>query len=197
MMKIILSLLVAIFTISCSPGHTTWVIKGVDALPVSIDTRDTDCGGAGGKWIRFYTDKNGNGDVDYNEVLSSFTICNGTSPGVGVVPSTTCPNGGFKFTIGDTVVDVCNGEDGPQGPKGEDGEKGMNADILPVTLCPGDSAPFPEFGLKVGTKLYAVYYDASNSLGFLAEIKPGNYVTTNGSNCKFTVNEDGTTKGRE
>src|SRR5690606_10685611 len=190
-MKFVLSALCLIFTMGCSPNNTIWVIKGKDALPMMIDTQDVKCGDVDGKWIRFYTDKNENGEMDDNEVLSSFTVCNGTGPGISVVPSTTCANGGFEFVVNGLKFDVCNGETGPQGPMGD---AGLDADLRPVLLCPGDKAEYPEFGLKIAGKLYAVYYDAERSLSFLALLTPGNYVTTNGSNCEFQVNEDGETK---
>lgn len=76
---------------------------------------------------------------------------------------------------------------------GVDGADGTSSDMQLVQLCPGDTATFPEQGIKSGNKLYAVFHSPPNT--FLALITPGTYITTNGSNCKFKVNEDGTTEG--
>lgn len=82
------------------------------------------------------------------------------------------------------------GATGPQGPQGTSGGVG---NLTPVQLCPGDSANFKEYGFIVGTDLYAVYFDKNQPIAFLAKLNPGNYVTTNGSNCQFTYANNGTT----
>lgn len=82
------------------------------------------------------------------------------------------------------------GATGPQGPQGVSGSVG---NITPVQLCPGDTATFKEYGMIVGTDLYAVYFDKNQPIAFLAKLNPGSYVTTNGSNCQFTYANNGTT----
>ncbi len=86
---------------------------------------------------------------------------------------------------------VANGNNGTQGPQGPQGLPGTSTQL--VQLCPGDTAVYPEQGIKVGSNLYAVYW--SPSVGaFLAFLLPNTtYVTTNGSGCLFKVNADGTT----
>lgn len=79
------------------------------------------------------------------------------------------------------------------GPQGATGAAGGVGSVTPVQLCPGDTATYKEYGLLIGTNLYAVYYDANNKLGFLARLAPGNWVTTNGSNCQFAYANNGTT----
>lgn len=63
--------------------------------------------------------------------------------------------------------------------------------ITPVKLCTDDSTPFPEYGFKLNGKLYGVYWDP-NKGAFWALITPGNYMSTNGTGCHFTLNQDGT-----
>lgn len=81
------------------------------------------------------------------------------------------------------------GSTGPQGPAGINGGVG---NMTPVQLCPGDTASFKEYGFVVGNDLYAVYFDKNQPIAFLAKLNPGNYVTTNGSNCTFTYSNNGT-----
>jgi hypothetical protein len=75
------------------------------------------------------------------------------------------------------------GNIGPQGPKGQDGTQ-----ITVIQFCTG--APqyptnFPETGLCINDKIYAVY---SANDGFLTEITPGRYVSNAvGSSCSFQV----------
>jgi hypothetical protein len=82
------------------------------------------------------------------------------------------------------------GATGPQGPAGAAGSVG---NITPVQLCPGDSGTFKEMGFVVGTDLYAVYFDNNQPIAFMAKLNPGNYVTTNGSNCYFNYANNGST----
>jgi len=82
------------------------------------------------------------------------------------------------------------GATGPQGPQGTSDGVG---NLTPVQLCPGDTATFKEYGFIVGTDLFAVYFDKNQPIAFLAKLKPGNYVTTNGSNCQFSYANNGTT----
>lgn len=88
-------------------------------------------------------------------------------------------------------VFVKNGE---KGDTGATGAAGMNATSVEFVKFCNSANPsygsFPEYGMRVGTKIYAVY-SANN--GFLTLLSPGTYVTTStGLNCNFTVNNDGT-----
>lgn len=95
---------------------------------------------------------------------------------------------------------VSNGQDGPTGPKGDQGnqgeqgpkgEDGYTPELF--QLCPGDSAQFPEQGIRIDTTIYAVYWDTTHG-AFLSRLVPGTYRTTNGSNCMFRVLVNGTTE---
>ena len=75
--------------------------------------------------------------------------------------------------------------------KGVDGIDAVSSGVTPVKLCSADNSAFPEYGLKIGNDIYAVYYgNINNSLrSFLAKLTPGTYVTTNGANCQFTIGQ--------
>lgn len=98
--------------------------------------------------------------------------------GVPGIPGATGPQG-IQGTVGAT---------GPQGQPGIQGLTGSGG-IYAVQLCPGDNATFPEQGFVVNNQIYAVYYGVTNGSlnSFLARLNPGNYTTTNGYNCQFTV----------
>lgn len=78
-----------------------------------------------------------------------------------------------------------------KGPKGDPGPRGEPGDpnIENVVLCPSISGPYPENLLRINDVLYAVYYDASRGAS-LVVVTPGNYVSTDGRNCHFTVHND-------
>ena len=139
---------------------------------------------------------------------------NGQSVSVSIAGAA-CPNGGVVITSEATSIPICNGQDGSMGPQGQQGNSGVagpqgaqgdtgqqgligavgpqgpqgNAGlgkIIPVQLCPGDTATFKEYGLFIGADLFAVYFDFQKKETFLSKIFPGNYITTNGSDCQFT-----------
>lgn len=92
----------------------------------------------------------------------------------------------MKFILLVLLVVACS-QVGSQGPKGDAGTV-----ILVQAFCPnlGGGIGFQEQYLIIDNKAYAVYYDGTRT--FLAYLKPGNYVTTDGRSCNFTVNTDGT-----
>lgn len=83
-----------------------------------------------------------------------------------------------------------NGTDGQDGADGTNGANGSNGTIITVVqFCPGHGtqypSSFPEVGLCIDNKLYAVY---SANDGFLTEVKPGYYYSRAvGSSCNFEV----------
>lgn len=78
-----------------------------------------------------------------------------------------------------------------QGNMGNDGPAGQ--DSKPITIVQfcknqGPTTPghYPEQGLCINEKIYAVYWDGNNS--FLAEVIPGSYISTStGLQCSFSV----------
>ncbi len=77
------------------------------------------------------------------------------------------------------------------GPAGRDGDS-----VASVKLCADDTSTYPEYALRVGNTLYAVYwgtapYAPSVNSAFLALLSPGSYRSTGGNGCAFTVTNDG------
>jgi hypothetical protein len=89
---------------------------------------------------------------------------------------------------GQDGVNGTNGANGQDGANGVDGADGQDSIIEVINPC-GVEGGFEEvlFRLSNG-KVYAVYF--SGSLSFLTELTPGNYQTTDGHSCSFTVNTD-------
>lgn len=82
------------------------------------------------------------------------------------------------------------GPKGDAGPVGETGPAGQDGTLITVVKFCTDTATypstFPEYGLCIDSKLYAVY---STNGGFLAYIPNGSYSSNAvGSSCTFTVN---------
>lgn len=78
------------------------------------------------------------------------------------------------------------GEGGALGPLGSVGPVGpKGTSVSTVTFCPNLAGAFPETGIVVDDKIYALYYDGSNP--HLSLIPQGNYQTTDGRACNFTV----------
>lgn len=157
--------------------------NGIDGTSVSVSVASsTDCP---------------NGGVLLNGVTA---ICNGEDGQMGPpgAQGETGPQGpqGMQGPQGAQGVPGAQGAQGIQGEiglTGPQGPAGINASINlnPVQLCPGDTASLKEMGFVVNGSLYAVYYNNSQHVAFLAKLNPGNYVTTNGSNCSFTYSNDG------
>lgn len=112
-------------------------------------------------------------------------VCNGINglngeqglPGVDGIPGLAGANG----------ADGKDGRDGQDGVNGNDGTR-----ILPVRFCEKDDSTFPEYGLMIGEELFAVYWGTTPASpktpqAFLTKLVPGNYKSTGGNNCLFTI----------
>jgi hypothetical protein len=138
-----------------------------------------------------------------------------------VASSVTCPAGGVKITSGSALpVEICNGVNGlngeqgiqgvqgipgmagsngingTNGTNGIDGTNGTNGTngtiVTPVKFCSNDNSTFPEYGLMIGSDLYAVYWGTTPASpnkpqAFLTKLVAGNYQSTGGNNCLFSV----------
>ena len=129
-----------------------------------------------------------------------------------VTSSETCPNGGVKISSSSSSpVEICNGinglngeqgiqgvqgipgiagADGQDGQDGQDGAPGTN--VIPVKFCANDNSTFPEYGLMIGNELFAVYWGTTPASpnkpqAFLTKLVAGNYQSTGGNNCLFSV----------
>lgn len=151
----------------------------------------------GGIRVTSYRDFDNDGIQDANDtVVSVSEVCNGlngtngVSPTIGVTVATIaqCSTGGYVFTAtGSSPAIVCDGIQGVQGLQGIPGTA-----ITPVKFCNTDTSTYPEYGLMIGTQLFAVYwgtapYSGNNKTAFLTEIIPGNYTSTGGNGCSFTI----------
>ncbi len=216
-MKNLLVLLAGVCLLSaCSPQvEQAQIIKGQDGKDgystlMQSAADPTLCDGAGGLTLTSYLDKNRNETFDAGDVATPLgSICNGAVGPQGLA-GITGPQGpqGQQGVMGAPGVQGATGPQGQQGaigatgPQGQPGIQGLqgaagSGSIYAVQLCPGDTATFPEQGFVVGNQLYAVYYGVVNGAlnSFLARLSPGNYVTTNGASCTFTVGAGPTING--
>lgn len=100
---------------------------------------------------------------------------------------------------GDTGMQGTPGVNGQEGAVGQPGTAGANGQdgrdasgVTTVQFCPSQGPTthghFPEQGLCVADKLYAVYWDKPGLNAWLAEIVPGTYGSTaTGLSCTFVV----------
>lgn len=159
------------------------------------------CGATDGVRITTFQDLNNDGIQNVDEPTTSVSsVCNGaqgmagTALTITVSSATGCPTGGYNFAVTSnsvtTTYQVCNGTQGAQGAPGLNGAPGTV--ITPVKFCNNDTSRFPEYGLMVGNRLFAVYWGTTPSSpsvpeSFLTEVLPGNYISTGGNGCQFTI----------
>lgn len=99
------------------------------------------------------------------------------------------------------VLSSCgkDGKDGAPGTTGATGAKGADAPPTAYTVtsiidpCGDAAGVVDEVLLKLANGQVLVSFSASSSGNNtrLAVLPPGNYVTTDGSNCHFTLTNDG------
>jgi hypothetical protein len=128
---------------------------------------------------------------------------NGTNESItleSLASSPACPSGGVKITSSSaSAVEVCNGVNGLNGEQGLPGVQGIpglagssGTIVTPVKFCATDNSTFPEYGLMIGEELFAVYWGStpaspSTPQAFLTKLVAGNYMSTGGNNCLFTI----------
>lgn len=120
----------------------------------------------------------------------------------------TCPNGSNTLVIngkdGVNGTNGVNGTDGKDGKDGRDGTDGKNGkdgtdgkDATPsaysfteiIDPC-GKQSSFDEVLFKTVSGTIIAHY-SHGSKQFLTLVPPGRYVTTDGTNCYFTITSDG------
>lgn len=81
---------------------------------------------------------------------------------------------------------------GPKGDKGDDGKDGLDAIMEIVDPCGDAPGIYDEVLIRMNDgRLLASFSDAASGQNTrFSIIVPGSYVTTDGSNCHFTVNPD-------
>lgn len=101
---------------------------------------------------------------------------------------------GETGATGDTGLDGRDGEDGANGRDGTDGLNGSNgtdgkdAVIEIINPC-GQQSELDEVILRFNEDtLYAVFFDGKK-LAFMTILVDGDYTTTDGTECKFSVKE--------
>lgn len=129
-----------------------------------------------------------------------------------IAKSATCPQGGVLISSSTAApVEVCNGLAGLNGAQGLPGAQGIpgmtgatgatgaagsnGADgtkVTPVKFCKTDNSKFPEYGLIIGDELFAVYWGTTPASpnvpqSFLTKLVAGNYMSTGGNNCLFSI----------
>jgi hypothetical protein len=92
------------------------------------------------------------------------------------------------------LLDGQDGASGRDGLDGKDGKDGMDASLLPFSIvgfvdpC-GPQSTYDEILIQL-TNGQIVAHFSSGTRQFLASIGPGNYITTDGTGCRFTVRSD-------
>lgn len=102
-------------------------------------------------------------------------------------------NGAVINCAGGTSAVVLNGEDGADGVDGEDGaDAAPTAYTFTEVIDPcGQESTFDEVLFRMHNgDLIALYYDKKKKESFLTTIGPGNYITTDGTGCSFSVGTD-------
>lgn len=61
-------------------------------------------------------------------------------------------------------------------------------EVQKIELCPDIPATHPEYLLRIDGELFGVYFGGGKT--FLALLLPGDYVTTDGRDCRFKVDGD-------
>lgn len=174
MNRLILTVIIVALASGCARGRRGF--RGTDAYPVTVITRPatpSECP-AGGTII---TIKN-----------SVIGVCNGADGATG-------PTGPIG-PIGSPGAPGSPGLPGAPGLPGTPGAPGLpglpGTQIEMIQFCSGTPHypnVFTEWGIKIGTQIWAVY---SANGGFLAYIPPGRYLSNAiGNACTFTVNIDG------
>lgn len=82
-----------------------------------------------------------------------------------------CPDG--------TKVQITNGKDAAEN----------DYDVMDLIDPCGKEGTFDELILRLRNGILLAHYSTGNKQ-FITQLHPGNYVTTDGTNCHFTVNND-------
>lgn len=148
---------------------------------------------AGGYVYQVYRDSNGNGLFDDSETLMSRqTLCHGTNGVDGI--------NGQNGIDGQNGVDGQDGADGQNGADGRDGTDATVSLFTPIeilTPC-GNTVPYKEIllRLKNGQVMAVVSNNTQGDMTRLALVTDGTFMSTDGSNCIFTLSTsaDGLTR---
>jgi hypothetical protein len=85
-----------------------------------------------------------------------------------------------------------DGRDGHDGEAGHDGRNGTNSIQRVIDPCGNTPGIIDEVLLQMADGSFLCYFTANinGDYGRLAVLPPGNYMTTDGSNCHFSITLD-------
>lgn len=145
------------------------------------------------------------GTNGYNSVANLVANAPGCSNGGSTLLIALDTNSNSVLDVADSNIqstEICNGVDGADGNDGVDGQDGSDgADAPPTAFSPvglidpcGDAPGiYDEVFLQLANGMILASF-SSNASGLntrFSVLIPGNYVTTDGSNCHFSVNSSG------
>lgn len=184
-------------------------VDGKDGLSlVSESTYSEDiCAGNSGNTTVIAQDVNANGVLDEEDTLQSqFITCYGEQGERGVAGINCSVNrtgNNSIVTCGETSVTIADGLDG---------EDGLDGTLIEVVEFCNNNNNWREIGIKVGDKVIALFQQTSsvnvttpngqtsviNGMNNrLVVLVNGSYVTTDGNNCHFSVNNGQVIRGAQ
>jgi hypothetical protein len=177
-------------TITCPDGTTSTILNGDQGVQgqAGISGSDGNVGPAGASGQ--------SGSVGPMGPIGPAGVAGPSGVGLPGVNGQNCTVAysaiGATITCANGSVTVANGINGTDGTS-----------VTTEKLCADSSAGFPEYGFVIGGSVYGVYYGYLDSSGnpsnstngtleaFMSKLTPGQYMSTNGTGCTFTVNSDG------
>lgn len=114
-----------------------------------------------------------------------------------LVALSACGRTKYEYFVGERGETGAQGPAGPQGnpgTPGDDGVDGQDAVLEVIDPCGDAPSVVDEILLRLadGSVLCSFSANANGQNTRLAILPPGSYVTTDGSNCHFTVTAQGT-----
>ena len=101
---------------------------------------------------------------------------------------------GVNGVDGQDGIDGTNGSDGKDGVNGKDGVDGAPAPLQPYDVVeiidPCADSLLDEVLLKFANGKFLAHYSSGNKQ-FFTLLNPGNYITTDGTQCRFSITESG------
>lgn len=114
--------------------------------------------------------------------------------GVVLLTASSCGKTTREYYVGERGPAGEVGPVGPSGPSGNDGADGQDAVLETIDPCGDAPGIVDEILIRLSNgRVLCSFSDQANGKNTRLSILPaGSYVTTDGSNCAFTVNADGT-----
>lgn len=142
-----------------------------------------------------------------NKCPAAAAGADGYSTAIEVSQVSNCPNGGTTIFMGRdldrngvlrytpdaniTSVAVCSGTNGSQGSQGVQGSQGIQGPATPINIIDpcGKQSANDEILIRLSDRtIISSFSDsASGANTRFALLGPGNYITTDATNCHFTV----------